>query len=62
MAYLRELREGSELTYCVRSLRLYSLDKLALPNHWQYGALTCELLYKQPVCNAHSEQGMRLSI
>lgn len=40
MAYLRELRKGFELTYCVRSLRLYSLDKLVLPNHWKYVVLT----------------------
>lgn len=50
MTYLRELRKGFELTYCARSLRLYSLDKLLLPNHWKYVVLT-RMCY---VTNSHS--------
>lgn len=33
MTYLRELSKASELANCVRSLRLYSLDRLVLPSH-----------------------------
>lgn len=57
MTYLRELRKGFELTYCVRSLRLYSLDKPALPNHWKYVVLTrmCALCYSRSALHSVSE-------
>lgn len=50
MTYLRELSKASELTNCVRSPRLYSLDRLLLPNH---EVLLTEI-YVCYVTNSHS--------
>lgn len=57
MTYLTELSEASELTQCVRSPGLYSLDRLLLPNR----ECVCYVANIHPQLRGASK-GMRLSI